>query len=291
MTSGTVFHKHKISLRQILKLLMHFESSAKGTSVLAISRKGYAPKTAAVFLGKMRESLVKAFDFSKLTGVVHMDGGYFCGKPRKPNRRQKVTTEQLNVRYGKKTPKPGEPPWKSAGMTQANWERRKHKRVIVVLSASAGPGKGSRRSIPLVCYSENQGDAIRLARRFIDPNAIVMTDESPAFSPLAGMFDHRVVSHAKEFCTSEGVNDNMCETFFSRIRRSEYGVHHGFRPKYLQDYAIEAAWRENHRSESQRTRVTKLLLGCLQMGKSDWWRGYWQGNHRPGELDLSGLLT
>ncbi|WP_284691629.1 transposase [Pinirhizobacter soli] len=115
---------------------------------------------------------------------------------------------------------------------------------------------------------------------------MVMTDESNAFSGLAAYHDHYVVCHAREMCTSEGVNNNMSETFNSRMRRAEYGVHHGYRPKYLQDRASESAWRENWRRASQRERVEEILKIWLTSPHSKWWRGYWQGNHRDGELTL-----
>jgi hypothetical protein len=239
----------------------------------------------------MRESLLKTFDFSKLTGVVHMDGGHFCGKPRKPNTRRVASAEELSVRFGRKEAPKGIKPWISAGMTRANWERRKNRRVVMVLNSSAGRGNGSDHSIAIVCASENQDDAIGLARKFIDPNAIVMTDESPAFSMLSAEFEHHTVAHAREFCTRDGVSDNLSETFFSRVRRAEYGTYHGFRPKYLQDYAIEMAWREMNRRICQRVRVVDLLQRCLKTGVSDWWCGYWQGHSRDGELGIVDMVS
>lgn len=290
VTSGTPWHKRKLSLREILMLLMDFERSAKGLAALEGSRNGFTPKTVSAFAGKLREALIKTFDFSKLGGIVHLDGGHFCGKPRKPNRRYSASAGEIAVRFGRKPPPEGVKPWKSAGMTRANWERRKNRRVVIVLNSSAGRGNGSARSIPVVCSSENQDDAIALARQFIDPNAIVMTDESSAFSLLAAEFDHRAVAHAKEFCTEDGVSDNMSETFFSRMRRAEYGTFHGFRPKYIQDYAFEMAWRESNRKKSQRDRILDLMRRCLQSGLSDWWRGYWQGRNRNGELGIAYVM-
>jgi hypothetical protein len=82
----------------------------------------------------------------------------------------------------------------------------------------------------------------------------------------------------------------MAETFNSRMRRAEYGIYHGYRPKYLQDYACEFAWRESTRTESQEDQVIAVLKGMLQSRPSRWWRGYWQGHHREGELGLDYFL-
>lgn len=94
------------------------------------------------------------------------------------------------------------------------------------------------------------------------------------------------VQHSKEYSTSEGVNNNMAETWNSRMRRNEYGVSHGFRPKYLQDFACEFVWRENLRRASQKERMHHLIQGMMRASRSVWWTGYWQGRHRKGELGL-----
>jgi len=142
-----------------------------------------------------------------------------------------------------------------------------------------------------VCAAENETEVRRLVEQFVMPDAIVMTDENGAYSKLSAYIrEHYAVSHAYEYSSAEGVSDNMCETFFSRFRRSEYGVLHGFRPKYLQDYACEFVWRQNHRRLGQEDRFRRLLDGSMTATKSTWWRGYWQGNHRVGELNLDYFL-
>jgi hypothetical protein len=123
-------------------------------------------------------------------------------------------------------------------------------------------------------------------------DARVMTDESSAYSIVSAFTaEHYSVSHAYEFSTPEGVSDNMCETLFSRFRRSEYGTLHGFRPKYLQDYACEFVWRENHRRHAQDERFRLLMMGLMTSPVSRWWAGYWQGRHRQGEIGLDYFLS
>jgi ISXO2-like transposase domain len=70
------------------------------------------------------------------------------------------------------------------------------------------------------------------------------------------------------------------------MRRSEYGTFHGYRPKYLLDYAQEFAWREDVRRTTEGEKVTDLLSNVFRNGLSNWWRGYWQGHHRDGELKV-----
>ncbi|MBS0217672.1 MAG: IS1595 family transposase [Proteobacteria bacterium] len=287
VTSGTALHGHKLTFCQIVSLVLIFESGAKGTALLLAARlKGFAPKTIQANFGKLREMLVKNMDFRTLRGIVHMDGIYLGGKPRKPNRRMKMPKDAIKVRFGKKKPDNPDKPWISAGMTRKNWEKRKNRRVVISLCESAGHGHGSRRVMAFVCKSENETDIMRAATRFIEPGSIVMTDESPAYFRLSSRFEHESVQHAKEFSRSDGVNNNLSEAWNSRVRRHEYGVSHGFRPKYLQDYMCELVWRENFRKHSQKDRVENLLQGLLLCGKSNWWRGYWQRKHRQGEIGL-----
>ena len=40
---------------------------------------------------------------------------------------------------------------------------------------------------------------------------------------------------------------NQAESFFSRLRRAEYGVHHRISGQYLYQYANERAWHEDNR--------------------------------------------
>lgn len=293
VTSGTPFHGHKLDLVDMIRLFAAFENGAKGQSLLEASRRvGCTPKTAQVFFGKIREWMVSVMDLSPLDGTVHIDGGYFGGKPRKPNRRIKMPEDALKIRFGKKAPKDPSRPWIEAGMTRLNWLKRANKRVVISLCQSAGQRIGSSRVMAFVCAAENETEVARLMKHFVCPDARVMTDESGAYC-VVGAFvaEHYTVCHADEFCTPEGVSDNMSETFFSRFRRSEYGTLHGFRPKYLQDYACEFVWRENHRQHAQDERFRILLTGMMTAPVSQWWAGYWQGRYRREELGLDYFLT
>lgn len=292
VTSGSLLDQHKLPLTEIIRAILSADAGVKGQAYLEITRHiGCAPKTAQVHMGKTREAILKSIDLTPMTGIVHMDGAYFCGKPRKPNRRRRVSAEAIAVRFGKKRPRDSSCPWIEAGMTRQNWMKRRNKRVVISICQAGEHGQGSTRTLAFVCRSENTEDVKRLANRFVSPKAQLMTDENPAYNILDGTHEHYVVSHAQEYSTSEGVSDNMSETFNSRMRRAEYGVFHGYRPKYLQDYAAESAWRESNRKLSQRERVLAMLKLLLTTPRSVWWRGYWQGHHRAHELTLDDLLS
>ena len=75
-------------------------------------------------------------------------------------------------------------------------------------------------------------------------------DEGTAWDALHDRFDARRINHSVAF-SDDGVCTNQAESFFSRLRRSELGVHHHFSAQYLHQYANEMAWREDHRRKSR----------------------------------------
>lgn len=62
-----------------------------------------------------------------------------------------------------------------------------------------------------------------------------MTDAGSAFKPIFNELgnQHYTVNHSQEYQTSDGVNNNMAECFFSRMRRAEFGTYNGMRPQYF----------------------------------------------------------
>jgi hypothetical protein len=52
----------------------------------------------------------------------------------------------------------------------------------------------------------------------------------------------------------------------------------------MTDIATEMAWREDVRRKTQRERIYQLLGAAFSIGRSKWWRGYWQKVNRPGEI-------
>lgn len=293
VTSGTPFHGHKLTFKEILLLIFAFTTNANGASLLQVSRRlGLTPKSVQANFGKIREVLIHGLDLTPMTGTVHVDGGHFCGKPRKPNRKIPVPKDAIAKRYGKKKPANTTKPWIEMGMTKPNYLRLAQKRVVIVFTEAGKLGEGSRRSIPIVCRRECDEHVFPLMKAFVRQDAIVMTDESGAYNGFTALgIEHHQVKHSEMFSTSEGVNDNMCETFFSRMRRAEYGTYHGYRPKYLQDYAIEHSWRDDNRRVAQEELVRKLTGQMFGSGKSTWWRGYWQGNNRSEELTAEWFLA
>lgn len=287
VTTRTVFEDRKLSFKKMLIGLMVYIHAANGVSIHHLARiLDVQVKTAQAFVGKLREALWGARPTTPLSGLVQIDGGYFGGRPRQGRVRRKADPADIatHVEATLNGTKPSKRKPRSR-LGRMNWLRRQKRRVVMVLrQVSPEPGKGAVRTIVAVCMTENDLHATQLATTFIEPGSEVMTDENAAYDRLGSWFSHRTVQHAIEFSTIDGVNDNQCESFFSRLRRYVLGVSHRIEPKYLADIAIEMAWREDVRRRREGEKLEILLQAAFHRGRSRWWRGYFQGFHRANEI-------
>lgn len=283
------FADRKMCFKKLLMAICLFVASAKGVAALFMCRVlDMQDKTATVLTGKLREGLLRQVDDEIMTGVIEIDGGHFCGKPRKGNIRFKTSQKDLQAKYEALARGERAPQRKPRSRAEAkNLERQKLKRVVMVLrEIHPEAGNGAVKTRVAIAYTENAKVAVQLTKTLVQEGSTIMTDENAAYTVLSSWYDHHCVPHAEMFCTPDGVNENQAESFFSRMRRSEYGTFHGYRPKYLLDYAQEFAWREDVRRTTEGEKVTDLLSNVFKNGLSNWWRGYWQGHHRDGELKV-----
>lgn len=287
VTSNTVLAYCKMSLVEIFTSAYLYCSTAAGISTIENGAQiGVTPKSNWFLQHKFREATARerARNMTPLSGVVHVDGGYFGGKRREPNKhgkyhnfdekaeaiRQKIEGAPSGRLRRWRNLQPG---------GKQNAERKKRCRVVISLrELHEQEGMGAQRTRVGVFKSESSAEAIAFIEKNIAPGAVVMTDDAPAFIKLGRLFDHRTVCHKEEWVTDDGVSCSQSESFNSRMRRSEYGVHHNYTPLHLQRYASEKAWREDSRRMSLADKTYQLLSYCLADGKSKDFRGYYQGN-------------
>ncbi|HEV7311554.1 IS1595 family transposase [Sphingopyxis sp.] len=241
-TSGTIFASRKLELRDILFAIGLFANGAKGLSALQLSRDlNVQHKTAFVLAHKLREALGALQHAERLAGSVEIDGAYFGGyaKPatRKENRRDR---RQLANQTGKR-------------------------KCVTVMRERGG------RTRPFIC-SELEG--AKLAVNVIQPGSILYADESKSYDGLEAIFDTRRIDHSKSYAEGE-VSTNHAESYHSRVRRSEQGVHHRIADK-LEAYANEMAWREDNRRKSNGEQFLTITAAGLHHPVSRQWKGYWQ---------------
>ena len=258
VTSGTIFHGHKLPLQTILMAICIFVNAAKGISALQLSRDlDVQYKTAWVLLHKIRESLMDYDSLRPFQGVVEMDGVYVNGYIRPKNRLEKRIDRR-------KAYKP-------------------NKRVVISLRQRNEFGIGANRTRTFILRSENPIELSRIAHRFIARGSEVHTDENIGYSNFIAHYDHRVVNHAVEYCGINGENNNQSESYNSRFRRLQYGQCHKLGTLYLSNYANEIAYREDTRRFNNGFIFRDILKKCLDSGISNEFCGYWQGNHRVAE--------
>ncbi|MCG9708717.1 IS1595 family transposase [Pseudoalteromonas sp. Isolate3] len=281
VTTKTVWADRKLPFKKILLMIFLFTSSPNAISASSLSRKiGVSYKTAWVFCHKLREAIIRTEDDSLMTGEVHVDGGHFGGKPRSGQYRNIAKPEDIaaKIKLGKSQGA------KRSRMSRANYERKKRNRRIPIVVRQVQPGFGGVRTRIFISKAEDHKVANFIKEHYIEKGASVRTDECPAYNLFSGYFDHETVEHSKEYSTVDGINNNQAESFFSRPRRSEYGVFHRMMARYMLDYMNEMAWREDGRRETESERFLGILRKSLFVKNSLWWRGYWQGVKRNDEM-------
>ncbi|AXQ98284.1 IS1595 family transposase [Pseudoalteromonas piscicida] len=282
LTSGTVWADMKLPLSKLIMIIYQFCTSANGISAVQVSTDAeVAYKTAWVVMHKLREVIARTTDTSLMEGEVHVDGGHFGGKPRSGQFRpsNKARYAAAAEKLAGKTQG-----IKRRGISKANFERKKRNRRIVMVVRQVAPAEGANRTRVFLSSGENEAVAKYIAKHCIANGSLVRTDENKAYDSYKQFFTHQTVEHSKEYSTIDGVNNNQAESFFSRLRRCEYGTTHRMQATYMIDYANEMAWKEDWRRKSVKEKLINLLESSFHVGFSRWWRGYWQGYRRNDEM-------
>jgi transposase-like protein len=244
VTSGTIFASRKLSFTDLLAAIVIFVNGAKGVSALQVSRDlDVQYKTAFVLSHKLREAMAREQMGRELNGIVEIDGGYFGGHVKPENRLEDRKDRRLK-------------------------SNRSGKRQCVVIMRERGG-----RSLPFVVRME--GDACPMVRDHVGTLATIYADEGAGWDQLHAGWDTRRVNHSVAFM-DEGVCTNQAESYFSRLRRAEIGTHHHIAGPYLQAYANEMSWREDHRRVSNGHQAALVTSAAMASGVSRAWAGYWQ---------------
>jgi transposase-like protein len=244
VTSGTIFANRKLFMRDILAAIAIFVNGAKGHSALQLSRDlDVQYRTAFVMAHKLQEVLAKEQNGAKLSGSVEIDGAYFGGYVKPAN----YVANRIDRRLA---------------MNQTG-----KRECLVVMRQRNGS------TVPYVSKSEHA--AVPEISAKIAPGSTIYADDAKSWDPLHSHFSTKRINHSE--CYSDGeACTNWAESYFSRIRRSEIGIHHKIAGPYLSSYADEMAWREDHRKQSNGRQYAKLAGAALKHPVSRQWKGYWQ---------------
>ncbi len=282
VTSGSVFNNTKLPLRKLLLIAFKFVSSPQGasaSSVISIADVCY--KTAYLNLMKIREAIYETRDQSKLSGVIHMDCMFICGKPRKGNQRLKSDSASVNAKFRNR--KYSINPDKSTYPEPWNRLKELNNRVVLAMSQTRQTqdgSYGSDRTIFYIIPNESWKYMKQPIKDSISKDAVIMTDGGRSYNRITlelGM-THFAVNHSKQYMDEFGVNNNMAECFFSRMRRAEFGVFNAVAPKYLAFYIGEFAYRNDHNKyDCMKVQFEQFLSRIMKNEPSKAFTGYCQG--------------
>jgi transposase-like protein len=244
VTSGTMFASRKLSFTDLLAAIVIFVNGAKGVSALQVSRDlDVQYKTAFVLSHKLREAMALEIGEQKLAGTVEVDGAYFGGYVKPAN-------------------------WKANRRDRRLVANQSGKRQSVIIMRERGG-----RSLAFVAQGEAAG--VPAVKSHVIAGAVVHADEASHWDSLHGRYSVHRINHS--VCYSDGeACTNQAESYFSRLRRAELGVHHHIAGPYLNAYATEMTWREDNRRVSNGSQAVIVGSAAMASRVSRRWAGYWQ---------------
>ncbi len=244
VTSGTIFASRKLAIRDYLAAIAIFTNGAKGYSALQLSRDlDCQYKTAFVLSHKLREAIADQDRVTTVSGDVEIDGMWAGGYVKPAN----YKTHRRDLRLA------------------AN-QSGKRQSVIVARERNG-------KTITLVAKSEDEG--VKPLESRIEAGSTVYADEASHWDRMAARFNTRRINHSECYSDGEGCT-NQAESFFSRLRRSEIGIHHHVAGPYLAAYAAEMDWREDNRRVSNGSQYLAIVAAAARHPISRQWKGYWQ---------------
>ena len=175
--------------------------------------------------------------------MVAVDGAYFGGYVKPANRKEHRVDRRTRL-------------------------ARNGKRQVVIVAREHGG-----ETLTTVAKSEAAGVPFVMAN--VAAGATIHADEANHWDALEARFLTRRINHSEAYSTDEACT-NQAESFFSRIRRAEIGIHHHIAGRYLAAYATEMAWREDNRRISNGEQFLLATSSALAHPVSRQWKGYWQ---------------
>lgn len=244
VTTGTIFHGSKISLRKWLFVVYEMCANKNGVAAREIQRKyDLTSKSAWFMLHRIREAMKQEPLAGLLSGTVVADETYIGGKFK--NRTQAK-------RAAENAPQSVVP-----GQSRGSWPSQGKTTVLSLISTETGEVRS--RVVP-----EVTGATLRkaIAEQVDLPSTVLHTDSWKGYRVVAkDAADHKVVNHADdEYARYEDgvmITTNHAEGYFSQLKRSIDGTHHHVSAVHLPRYLAEFDFRYSTRklNDSARTRA------------------------------------
>ena len=231
-------------IRDYLLAIAIFVNGAKGHSALQLSRDLDCQwKSAYVLSMKLREAIAAETNGQQASGQVEIDGGYFGGYVKPANLKENRKDRRL--------------------VRNQNGKRK----VVIVMRERNG------KTLSFVSPSEDA--AVPTIRERVANGAVVHADEAAHWDQLHARYETKRINHSLAYSNGDACT-NQAESFFSRLRRAEIGIHHHVAGPYLDIYANEMTWREDNRRVSNGELYLMAADAALKHPVSQQWKGYWQ---------------
>jgi ribosomal protein L37AE/L43A len=303
VTSNTVFANRRLAWQKLLAAIHLWACGAAGQPALELRRMlklgGY--NTAFTLVSKLREGLLRGFNTGLISGVVEMDGAHASGRRASETRGRPLTFRvadeedakqdallTVSARQKKRREE------KAAAIAAGGVVHPEHgavfpasRRIAFTLRRRSGAkGRGALVTRVGIGLAETPDVAQALVDAYVaKPESILATDTGTAFSKVGKEFQlHLQVNHSETLVGPNGEHVNNSEGFSARQDRSEKGVYLNIEPKYLHDYVVETAFREDHRRLGPGAAADQAAFWALNVGLSRFWRGFTHGKHRDHEI-------
>jgi transposase-like protein len=246
-TSGTLFAYHKLSIRDYLAAIVLFVNAVKGVSALQMGRDlDVSYKAAWVLCHKLREAMASEMKGAVIGGqgkTVEVDGMYTGGHIRPANLKE----DRVDRRLAK--------------------HQTGKRQVVVAIRERDG------RTVTAVFKSEDASTDFIKAR--VARGTTIHTDEATSWESLRAKFRVRTINHSQAYSHDDACT-NQAESFFSRLRRAEWGQYHKISAVYLSRYAAEMGWREDHRRQPNGGLFSRIVGLVAKSAMSVDFTGRWQ---------------
>ena len=103
---------------------------------------------------------------------------------------------------------------------------------------------------------------LQFIRENVNPRgSILVTDEFRSYATVRRTIDHAAIKHSQGQYVDGFVHTNTIEEFWALLKRAWYGTHHHYQERFLPLYVAEAAWKYNHRKDTDG--FGSFLAGCF----------------------------
>jgi transposase-like protein len=313
ITSGTVFAYRKLPLPKIIQAALLWVNSAGGQPALELKRHlNVTYNTAFVWEQKLREGLVRGFNVGLLGGDIEMDGAHQSGR-RSAEKRGKPQGSAA-ARMTSATPVAQVNAALLTGVAQAKARQARNRakqngedvprddfgrelpadrRILITVRKRSGIRKyGAVATRVAIARTESEAAIRSVVGNFVAPaESTLNTDTGGSYIGVGSEFlSHRTVEHGLTFSGVNGENNNQAEEINFRFDRKEKGTHLNIEPKYMLEYAVEAAFRADTRRIPNGDQLRRVLHLAGAVGRSQFWQGYTRGKHRTEELSVPAAL-